>query len=110
MKVALDRVMKTIAGVPVKDDSNPDKTLNLRAVAVNALLAPFPDEQSLSGEDKLKRYLLAQKVYASIYASMELHTELTVEEVALIKKLIGKMYTNLIAGQAWQMLEDEKAA
>jgi len=43
-----------------------------------------------------------------IYANPE-ELDLTIEEIAKIKQLIGKGYGPLIVGQAWDMLEGNKA-
>ena len=93
MKINFNQPIKNIRGEEIKD-------LMLKTVSVDALLATFPDEQSLSGEEKAKRYVLATRIYAN---PKEL--DLTVEEVAKIKQLIGKGYGPLIVGQAWDMLE-----
>ena len=97
MKVNFNQPIKNIQKEEIKD-------LTLKSVSVEALLATFSDEQSLSGEEKAKRYLLATRIYAN---SEEL--DLTVEEIAKIKQLIGKGYGPLIVGQAWDMLEGNKA-
>jgi hypothetical protein len=91
MKINFNQPIKNIQGEEIKD-------LTLKVVSVESLLATFSDEQ-ISGEEKAKRYLLATR----IYANEEL--ELTVEEIAKIKQLIGKGYGPLIVGQAWEMLE-----
>jgi hypothetical protein len=92
MKINFNQIIKTIKGEEIKD-------LTLKSVSVEALLATFNDEQSLSGEEKAKRYLLATRIYAND------ELDLTVEEVAKIKQLVGKGYGPLIVGQAWEMLE-----
>lgn len=67
--------------------------------ARNALYASFPDEQNLPGDDKSKRGALAQSLVGAT------EVKLKVEDLALIKKLIGKAYGPLIVYQAWAMLE-----
>ena len=93
MKINFNQPIKNIQGEEIKD-------LTLKTVSVEALLATFPDEQSLSGEEKAKRYLLATRIYAN---PEEL--DLTIEEIAKIKQLIGKGYGPLVVGQAWEILE-----
>ena len=97
MKINFNRPIKNIQGEEIKD-------LTLKTVSVEALLATFPDEQSLLGEEKAKRYVLATRIYAN---PEEL--DLTIEEIAKIKQLIGKGYGPLIVGQAWDILEGNKA-
>ena len=97
MKINFNQPIKNIQGEEIKD-------LTLKIISVEALLATFSDEQSLSGEEKAKRYVLATRIYAN---PEEL--DLTIEEIAKIKQLIGKGYGPLIVGQAWDMLEGNKA-
>ena len=92
MKINFNQPIKNIQGEEIKD-------LTLKTVSVEALLATFSDEQSLSGEEKAKRYLLATRIYAND------ELDLTVEEIAKIKQLIGKGYGPLVVGQAWEILE-----
>jgi hypothetical protein len=75
-------------------------TMTLATVAETALLASYQDEQNLSGEDKVKRFVLATKIHG---AAKDL--PLTSDEVSLVKKLIGKSYNPLIVGQAWRLLD-----
>jgi DUF1365 family protein len=96
MKVNFDKVLVNIDGVELL--AADDKPATLRGVVVDALLAVFQDEQHLSGEEKLKRYLLAEKVFKGA-------SDVGIEDVTLIKKLIGKAFNPLIVGQTWQILE-----
>ena len=93
MKINFNQPIKNIQGEEIKD-------LTLKTVSIEALLATFLDEQSLLGEEKTKRYVLATKIYAN---PEEL--DLTVEEISKIKQLIGKGYGPLVVGQAWKILE-----
>ena len=93
MKINFNQPIKNITGEDIKD-------LTLKTVSVEALLATFDDERSLSGEEKAKRYLLATRIYANPE-----DIDLTVEEIAKIKQLIGKGYGPLVVGQAWEILE-----
>ena len=88
-------VLTDLDGNPMKDGEN-DATLG--RIATNALLLPYQDEQNLSGEDKLKRFMLAGKARGPA-------VELTVEEIALAKRLIGKAYGPLVVGRAWALLD-----
>lgn len=98
MVVAIDAKMRNMDGSVIPDTKGNEATL--KGVVVEALLAQFEDERQLSGEDKLKRYQLAMKVNES-----EGVCEMTAEEIALVKKLIGKAYGPLVSGQAWTILE-----
>ena len=98
MKIRFDETMKDLDGKAIIGDG---RDLTLKQIACNALSLIFNDEQNLSGEEKAKRGLLAMRIYANT------EIDLTVEEVALIKKLIGKAYGPLIVAQAWEILENQ---
>lgn len=92
MQINFNQPIKNLQGEEIKD-------VTLKSVSVEALLAMFEDERSLSGNEKAERYVLATRIYANNLL------DLTVEEVAKVKHLIGKGYGALIVGQAWEMLE-----
>ncbi len=93
--------IKNLDGRPLKEG---DREVTLASIAVNALLTPYEDERNLSGDDKVKRFKLAQAIHDA-----QGEIEVTVEQVALLKSLIAKAYTPLIVGQAWAVLESEAA-
>jgi len=101
MVVNLGKGLFTLDGEIIPDMKNEPATV--RGVAIEALFATFKGEENLSGEEKMKRWELASKIKAESDP-----VEMTVEEVALLKKLIGKAYGALIVGQAWKVLEGEK--
>jgi hypothetical protein len=73
-------------------------------VVVEALLRPHPSEDRLGGMEKLRRFELARKVHET-----EKTIDLPVEDVALIKELIGtKNFPVLIVGQMFGILEGKK--
>ena len=96
MKIRFDETMKDLDGKAIIGDG---KDLTLKQVACNALNLMFQDEQNLSGEEKAMRGLLAMRIYANP------DLDLTIDDVALIKKLIGKGYVPLIVAQVWDILE-----
>lgn len=89
MKINFDTKLKQIDGTEV------DGTV--RELAVQALLATFNNEGEIGGDEKEKRYLLAKKIQAG-------EQDLTVEEAALVKKLVGMAYQPLFVGQAYAVL------
>lgn len=93
MKLDVTPSIKNIDGSPLSDAAQ------LRTVIVNALLATFPDELNLSGEDKIKRYELALAVQGNDVVSLK------VEDAALVKKLVAKAFAPLVVGQVWRALE-----
>lgn len=96
MKVDFGQVFKGLEGDEIKNGGKP---FTLAAAAVTALLAEFKDEQ-IAGQQKADRYTLALAVHGAVG-----EIDQPVEDVALIKTLIGKAYSPLIVGQAWKMLE-----
>ncbi len=77
-----------------------DQPLVLGLVAVNALMGIYPDEQNLEGGEKVRRYRLAMSIYAA-----DGPLDVPAEDIAMCKKLIGKSFSTLVAGQAIPMLE-----
>lgn len=103
MKRNLNVVLKTLDGEPLKEDHNGTaRDVLLSRLAVNALLVNYHDEQSLSGEEKVKRFKLAQQINDA-----DGDVEVTAEQVSLLKSLIAKGYTPLVVGQAYEILEGE---
>ncbi len=102
MKINFDAVLCDLAGEPMKGEVE-DATIQLKTISINALLASYQDEQTLSGEDKLSRYKLAQKIHVGG------EQELSAEEASLLKRLIGKGYSPLIVGQTYEMIEGKSS-
>ena len=96
MKIDFSAVIKDLAGEAVKDG---DKDATLGRVACTALLASYADEQNLAAEDKVKRFRLAE------IAAKGGEREVKVEDVALIKQLIGKAFAPLVVGRAYDIIE-----
>lgn len=72
--------------------------LTLARAARTALYQSFPDEQNLGGEEKDKRGEIARGITPT-------EMKLKVDELALVKRLIGKMYSPLVVNQAWRELD-----
>ena len=70
----------------------------LAAVASAALLADDP-KQPTTGTDKVKRYVLAVKVYPGGKIS------LPVEDITLIKERIATIFPPLIVGRSYDILD-----
>jgi len=98
MKINFDVKLKAING---KELNNQGKPIILYDVCSNALLFNEQDEK-MEGKEKLRRLKLARKIYG-----MKELVSIDVEDVALIKELVAKIYSTLITGQVWELLEKE---
>jgi hypothetical protein len=90
---------------PPRDDRECQnrRPVTLAMAAMRALLVTYDDERGIAAEEKFKRGELARKIYESTSGNGE--PVLTVEEMATVKKLIGKGYPPLMVTQIWRMLD-----
>jgi hypothetical protein len=102
--IDFNQTFAQLDGSPILGSDGKPSDAKLYIVAENALLASYEDEKALSGEEKLKRYMLAQKIEIDARNSKP-DTELTADEIALLKRLVAKAYGPLIVGQAWKMID-----
>lgn len=81
--------------------SNPSlcDVLTLGGAAANALLANDPDNTNLDEKEKRRRGILADRLYHGG------KIDLGVEDIVLIKRLITKMYGNLVVMRAMPLLD-----
>lgn len=100
-KVFTDDDGKPLCSAETKDNAPcpQDKVLTLRMASRNALRASFPDERDISGDEKYKREELGQGLVGAN------DIKLKAEDIALIKKLIAKLYTPMVVYQAWNTLD-----
>lgn len=75
----------------------------LGRAAVNALLAVTEEDRALTGSDKAGRFALALKLQGAG------EVDVSVDEVALIKRLTGQIFGPLVVGRCWALL-DPKAS
>lgn len=83
-----------------------DKVLTLGRAAMVALMTPQIDEQQQPVEEKLRKGDLALRAYRA--SVLEQATEISIEDVALIKKYIGKTYGPLVVVRAFPLLDPKK--
>jgi len=103
MKVLLNQTLADIEGKTIREGGEEKGVeFTLKKIVINALLGNYQDEVNLSGEEKLKRWEMALTIKTA-----ESTLDLKSEDIALIKKLIAKLYAVTIVGQAWKMLEKE---
>lgn len=76
-----------------------DVEITLGRICLNALIGGIANETSVSADDHLARFLLAEKVKSGKH-------ELSAEDTVLLKARVAKAYNSpLIAGQALLMLD-----
>lgn len=98
MKINFNTVLKDITtGEAMLSGETP---LTARKIAVDALLATFPGEETMEGTKKVELFSLAVKVSGSGD-----ECTLTVDEVAQIKDRVGRGYSPMVVGQVWPLLE-----
>lgn len=74
--------------------------ITLGTVCARALSGIFKDEENLQAEKKLQRGQLALKIFV-----IQEPIGLKAEEVALIKRLVARMYNPIIIARAFPMLD-----
>lgn len=89
-------VINDLDGNPVVENQT---QVTLGGLAVAALLSPYPDEPNLKDEEKIKRYVLAMKLYKAPDVT------LLSADLALVKSLIAKRFSPLYVGRAYELLE-----
>lgn len=89
-------------GKPVPIDPKQESlgVVTLKFAAIHALTGLYDDEKGLQPEKKFERGMLAQKISES-----DKPIQLTAEQVAMIKQLIGKAYGPWVIAKAWPMLD-----
>lgn len=96
MAINFDYVYKVRGEEATDADGSP---LTLRKVAVRALFQSYDDEKNIKGEEKFKRGMLGMRI------EEEVDPELKVDEVNLVKTLIGKYSPPLVVAQSWKQLD-----
>ena len=101
--------MEEVNGKQVEKKSPP---FTLRTACVNVLVMREMEKRGerakeLTGNEKVKRYELAKKIFKSTGL-----VDLEAEQVTLLKELIGNIYPPITVGQAFEILDphsvDEK--
>lgn len=100
MRLDFSTTLLGLDGKPLKEG---DKEVRLGEFCATALLTPYQDEKELSGDEKVKRFKIAEKIYNGG------EQDLTIEEAALLKKLVAKAFAPLIVGRIYGLLESEPA-
>ena len=102
MDMTLD-VTQVLVGLDGEAMLDGDKAVTLRPICVNALMATMETDKGMSGEDKVKVWVLAGKI------QKEDRPVLVAEDVTLLKKRIGSAYGPAIVGPAFLLLNGTAA-
>ena len=97
MLVKVDTSLKTLDGQVMKDNVDGQAVdATVQMAIVNAVLSPVEREK---GVDKVKKYELAKKIYASD------EVDLNEDEIKLIKDRVGETFPPIIVGQIYELLK-----
>lgn len=119
MKINMTTVLTSLDGKPIEEmeryenltfvstEKTPDervqhvrrKKLILRDVCTQAFASPIDSDKGASGMEKNKWFLLSLKIQQND------EVDLTSEEISLLKNRIGKVYTILIVGRSYELLD-----
>ncbi len=98
MRVQLQEIIHDLSGKPLTDPQDSGSPLTIGRACIGALLGASPRENP-DGTEKFRRWQLAQKM------SGQASVDLSIEEVALVKKLVGEAWTATVVGPVWIALE-----
>ncbi len=105
MKIKMETVLVGFDGDPVlKTDKKDSDEVTLRFVVCHALQTGHEADVHLDGEEKMRRFLLAQKCYKESVVDMK------AEDVTLIKKLLARTYSPALLGPAFVAIGDDPKA
>ena len=107
MKIDMTKPIKNLIGVNLENPNCklPKKDpLTMKIVCTNSLLTPAQEDKNIDGNEKAKRFELAMRIYT------EDEIDLSIDELKLLKDLIGKLYTPLVVGRAYQILDPKPKA
>ena len=101
MKIKVTDVLKQLDGttpiVNMVDGEAKDATI--REAFVNALMIPVETD---AGIKKVEKYDLAMRIYNTD------EVELSVEEAATIKEVVGKAFAPIVVGQLFKLLDGKE--
>lgn len=102
MKKNFDFILKELNGKPATDAA--DKPIPASKVLTDALLTLGEKDRDLGGAEKVKRFQLAEKVMGGGLL------DYSIDELTMIKDLVGRNFPPLAVGQIWAYLEKEPVA
>ena len=98
MLVKVNQPLKTMDGQVMMDNDGQGKAIKatVKLAMVNAILSPVQKEK---GVEKVKKYELAKKIYASD------EVDLNEDEIKLIKDRVGETFPPIVVGQIYELLK-----
>ena len=96
MKLKIDKVLVDPTDRQLKGEGN--LPLTIKVICMNSLIIP---QQGEVEKDKWERYELYKRFKSATTETIELKTE----EVALLKRCVGKTQPTLVMGQVWDEIE-----
>lgn len=100
-KIDVTTQLTLLSGSPIMTKTEQGETVGtLRYALIESLLHPEADSKEMSGEMKLRKFLLAEKVHKA-----EQFLELDNDEIKLVEPCIPKVFHTLIAGQVLRLLK-----
>jgi hypothetical protein len=97
MLIDFSQSLKAVDGTILK---HKEADLTLKTIACEALMASYKEETQLSGEEKHKRFKLSQRIFRATEP-----VNVTIEEIAVIKRLVGILYGPAVCGPVFDLLE-----
>jgi hypothetical protein len=98
MNVKVTQTINSLSGKPIMDKTDEgDVPATLRSVIISALM--LNTNEKIIGEEKLRRWLLAQRIYQAVEC-----VDLTVEEIVLIKQVVGSIFGPSVVGPVFTLL------
>ena len=92
------KINQKLVGVNGKDIQTPESNaMTLKDVCIGSLLTPVQEDKE---KEKFDKYTIYKKINTS-----KSEVDLTIEELAIVKKAIGKFQPPLILGQCWELIE-----
>ena len=103
MKIKFDdeKVLQNFKGKDFKDAD--DEPITLRSACIDALLSNPPDDKA-GGQEKVRRFELAQK----LNNVKETEFDISVEDISLIKSMAGKTFVTVVVGRMYEALEQRE--
>lgn len=110
MKVNVTAVLLDLEGIPLRDAAvatstgailRPERDFTLRKACTEALQANGLVGDALDGEERYRRYQLAIKIMS------EDLPDLSAEEIAKLKRVIGLAFGAVVVGRSYEILDPQ---